>query len=114
MPTRYGRRAADGTTEYHDSKKSLIEAEEYETRQGRARLFGGIGLLVGGILSYIAFLKLGGMAWPKWLRFAGIIASAGMSAYTFAKLSNLLWNVILAAIFIALVFGIGSLVWRVV
>src|SRR5450830_60851 len=33
---RYGRRAADGTPEYHDSKKSLIEAKRRESHEARA------------------------------------------------------------------------------
>ncbi|MCU6496640.1 hypothetical protein LPN04_02395 [Rugamonas sp. A1-17] len=114
MPTRYGRHAADGTTEYHDSKESLIQAERRENREARAGLFGFIGLLIGGVLTYVAFVKLGGMALPKWIRFTGVIVGAGMSAYVFAKLSNLLWNLILMAILAAIVFGIGSAIWRAV
>jgi hypothetical protein len=42
--------------------------------------FNLIGLLIGGVLAYVAFLKLGGMGLPKWMRFAGVIAGAGMGA----------------------------------
>ncbi len=114
MGTRYGRHAADGTTEYHDSKESLIQSERRENREARAGLFGFLGLLIGGVLAYVAFHKLGGMALPKWIRFAGVILGAGLGAYALAKLSNLIWNLILIAILVAVVFGIGSLIWRTV
>jgi hypothetical protein len=39
MGTRYGRRAADGITEYHDDKDSLIAAERRENSEVRAGLF---------------------------------------------------------------------------
>ena len=57
MATRYGRRAADGTFEYHDSRESMIVAEGRENSDARAGLFGLIGLLVGGVLTYVALLK---------------------------------------------------------
>lgn len=114
METRFGRHAADGTTEYHDSKESLIAAERRERREARAGLFGFIGLVIGGVLTYVAFLKFGGIALPKWIRFVSVIIGAGMSAYVFAKLSNLIWNLVLMTIFITVVFVIGSAIWRAV
>ena len=51
MATRFGRRAADGTFEYHDSRESMIVAEGRENNDARAGLFGLIGLLVGGVLT---------------------------------------------------------------
>lgn len=51
MGTRFGRRAADGTYEYHDSKESLVAAERRDNSDARAGLFGLIGLLVGGVLT---------------------------------------------------------------
>ena len=46
MGTRFGRRAADGTYEYHDSKESLVAAERRDSSDARSGLFGLIGLLV--------------------------------------------------------------------
>ena len=112
MGTRYGRRAADGITEYHDDKDSLIAAERRENSEVRAGLFGLIGLLIGGVLAYVAFLKLGGMGLPKWMRFAGVTAGAGMGALTLAKLADLIWNVILTIIAAAVVYGIGAAIWK--
>lgn len=45
MGTRFGRRAADGTFEYHDSRESLVAAKRSENSDARAGLFGFIGLL---------------------------------------------------------------------
>ena len=63
MATRYGRRAADGTIEYHDTKEALVAAEGRENSEARAGLFGLIGLLVGGVLTYIVLIKVG-TDWP--------------------------------------------------
>jgi hypothetical protein len=114
MSTRYGRHASDGTTEYHDSKESLIQAEYREKRAARAGLFGLLGLLIGGVLTYVAFHTLGGMALPKWIRFAGVILGSGIGAYVLAKLSNLIWNLILIAMLVTAVVLIGSVIWRAV
>jgi hypothetical protein len=52
LSTRFGRRAADGTFEYHGSKESLIASQRREASETRSGLFGLIGLLVGGVLTY--------------------------------------------------------------
>lgn len=46
MATRFDRRAADGSFEYHDSKESLAASERRENSDARAGLFGLIGLLM--------------------------------------------------------------------
>ena len=45
MATRFGRRAADGSFEYHDSKDLLAASERRENSHARAGLCGLIGLL---------------------------------------------------------------------
>jgi hypothetical protein len=62
-------------SEYHDSKESLVAAERRDNSDARAGLFGLIGLLVGGVLTYVSLFKVG-MDWPKWLRFGLVIAGA--------------------------------------
>lgn len=114
MGTRYSRRAVDGTIEYHDNKESLIRAEHSDNSQARAGLFGLIGLLIGATLTYVAFHKLGGMELPKWIRFTGILLGAGTGAFALARFADLLWNLILTIITIAIVFGIGAAIWRAV
>src|ERR1041384_8081495 len=96
MGTRFGRRAADGTYEYHDSRESLDEAEraeravlDEESNAGFAFLFGVIGLLVGGVLTRAALLKYG-IDWPKEVRFGLVIAGAGVLAYLLAKFGKIL------------------------
>ena len=113
MGTRFGRRAADGTYEYHDSKESLVAAERRDNSDARAGLFGLIGLLVGGVLTYVSLLKVG-MDWPKWLRFGLVVVGAGGSAYVLAKLADLIWNIILTLVLLGVLYGIGSLIWKAV
>ncbi|MBU0915558.1 hypothetical protein [Aquabacterium parvum] len=113
MATRFGRRAADGTFEYHDSHESLVAAKRSENSDARAGLFGFIGLLIGGVLTHIALLKLG-TDWPKWLRFGLVVVGAGGSAYVLAKLADLIWNIILTLVLLGVLYGIGSLIWKAV
>ena len=113
MGTRFGRRAADGTFEYHDSHESLVAAKRSENSDARAGLFGFIGLLIGGVLTYIALLKLG-TDWPKWLRFGLVVVGAGGSAYVLAKLADLICNIILTLVLLGVLYGIGSLIWKAV
>ena len=113
MSTRFGRRAADGTFEYHGSKESLIAAQRREASESRAGLFGLIGLLVGGVLTYVSLLKVG-MDWPKWLRFGLVIAGGSTLAYVLAKFADLIWNIILTIVLLAVLWGIGSWIWKAV
>jgi hypothetical protein len=114
MGTRFGRRAADGTFEYHDSMEELQGAEQSENSGARAVLFGLAGLLIGGFLTYTALRTFGAMDWPKWCRFVLVIAGGGVSAYVLAKLADLIWNVFLALVALAIVWGIGTLIWNAV
>ena len=113
MGTRFGRRTADGTFEYHDSHESLLAAKRSENSDARAGLFGFIGLLIGGVLTYIALLKLG-TDWPKWLRFGLAIAGGGGLAYVLAKFADLIWNILLTLVLLAVLWGIGSWLWKAV
>lgn len=112
MGTRYSRRTTDGITEYHDSKESLIQAECRESSETLSIWFGWIGLLVGGVLTYVAFLKLGGMEWPKWARFIGILIGASAGAFTLAKFADLICTLVVTAILIAIVSSIGIGIWQ--
>ena len=112
MGTRYGRRAADGTFEYHDSKESVNAAEQRENAEARSGLFGLIGLLVGGVLTYVALLKLGGMTWPKWLRFGLVVAGGGALAFVMAKFADLIWNIILSIVLLSVVWWLATLLWK--
>lgn len=112
MGTRFGRKASDGTYEYHDSKESLIAAERRDNSEMRSGLFGLIGLLIGSVLTYVALLKLGSMEWPKWLRFSLVIAGGGVLAVVLAKFADLIWNILLTLILVGVVWGIGSVIWR--
>lgn len=112
MSTRFGRRAADGTFEYHGSKESLIAAQRREASESRAGLFGLIGLLVGGVLTYVALLKVGA-DWPKWLRFGLVITGGGGLAYILAKFADLIWGILMSLLLLAVLWGVGSWIWSV-
>lgn len=114
MGTRFGRRNADGVYEYHDSKESLIAAKRREESDGRSFLFGVIGLLVGGVFAYVAFLKFGGADWPKFIRFTGVILGAVFGAYVLAKFADFIWNILLFVVGMSILFGIGSVIWKAI
>lgn len=114
MGTRYGRRAIDGTTEYYDSKASLLEAQRREETATRKKFLGFVGILVGGVLTYVAFLRWGGMEWPKWVRFVGVLLGSGAGAFVFHQLANILWNLIRVGLVLAVVFIVGVMIWRAV
>lgn len=113
MTIRYSRRAPDGTTEYHDSKDTLIEASCREDSENRAGVFGFIGLLLGGMLTYSAFHKLG-VDLPKWLRFSGVIIGAGLSGFILAKLADFIWALFWMLVLLGIIYGIGALIWYTV
>ena len=88
----------------------MIVAEGRENSDARAGLFGLIGLLVGGVLTYVALLKYG-VTWPKWLRFGFVIAGGGSLAYVLAKFADILWKIILTLVLLGVVWSVGSLLW---
>jgi hypothetical protein len=111
METRFGRRAADGTYEYHDSKESLVSAQQRESSDARTGMFGFIGLLVGGVLTYMVLSKIG-PDWPKWLRFCLVISGGCGLAYVLTKFADLIWNIILRLMMLAVICSIGSCIWQ--
>lgn len=113
MSTRFGRRTATGNFEYHDSKESLMAAQRKENRQARAVLFGLAGLVIGGMLTYFMLQRFG-MEWPKWLRFALVLAGSGILAYVLVRFAELLWKFVLCLIVIGVVWVIGTVIWRIV
>jgi hypothetical protein len=106
MGTRFGRRAADGTYEYHDSKESLVAAERRDNSDARAGLFGLIA--AGRRRADLRLLLKVGMDWPKWLRFGLVIVGGGGLAHVLAKFADLIWNIILTLVLLAVLWGIGS------
>jgi hypothetical protein len=113
MGIRFGRRMANGTTEYHDSRESLAAAIQRDERASRASFFGLLGLLAGGVLTYIVLIKTG-MHWPKWLRFALVIAGSGGASWVLHKFADLIWNVFVILAALAAACAVGALLWRLV
>jgi hypothetical protein len=97
-----------------DGGGATLTAIRRENSEDRAGLFGFVGLLVGGILTYTAFHKLGGMDLPKWLRFSGVVVGAGVGAFILAKLADIIWGLIMTVVLLGIIYGIGTLVWHTV
>lgn len=89
MP-RYSRRRADGVVEYHESEEALQRAAFIDEQRKRAQSFAVFGLLAGGFINYLAVITLGGATWPKWARFACVIAGGAATAYVLAKLADII------------------------
>src|SRR6218665_1856673 len=113
MGPRFAPRAAEGTFKTPKNKKCLVAAGGPATAAPPSGPFGLIGLLVGGVLTYIVLIKVG-TEWPKWLRFGLVIAGAGGLAYILAKFADLIWNIILSLVLLAVLWGIGSWIWKAV
>jgi len=111
MAPRYGRCFADGTYEYHDSRSSLDAARERDSRSDRAGLFGLVGFLVGGLLTYF-FVHKWGVDWPKWLRFGLVIGGAGISAFVLGRLAEWIWDAVRILLFLGLLYGLGQFLWQ--
>ena len=113
MATRYGRRLSDGTYEYHDSRESLLEAERRETSQRRAEKFGLWGAIVGGVVAAIVLHQIGNEM-PKWLRFGLVIGAGAASAWVLAKFADAISTIFTFAIGLAVIGGIGAVIWKLV
>ena len=114
MGTRFGRRVANGTTEYYDSRQQLDEAVERERKEGEKAFFGFLGVAIGGIGAYALIHIAGFDHWAKFLRFALVIAGAGLTSYVMVKCSSALINIFSFLVGAAVLFGIGALVWHFV
>ncbi|MEY4563608.1 MAG: hypothetical protein RLZZ618_2885 [Pseudomonadota bacterium] len=114
MSTRYGRRAADGTLEYHDNEASMREAQWLEQSAWRAKRCARIGFVLGGLLVFIALHRYGGADWPKALRFGLVLAGAGGLSFAMFKLANFVWSMAFALIALLVVQWVGRLVWSLV
>ncbi|MGJ7509761.1 hypothetical protein [Variovorax sp. GT1P44] len=54
------------------------------------------------------------MEWPKWLRFGLVLAGATIACCALAKFADLICNIIGAVVLMAIVYGIGALIWKVI
>ncbi|QGZ40494.1 hypothetical protein IP92_03368 [Pseudoduganella flava] len=114
MGTRFGRRAADGTYEYHDSRESLVAAERRERSANRAFWFGIIGFIAGAVLTYTLLAHAGGLEWPRLARFGAVLAGGGVLAWALSRLADLIWYAILSIALLAVLTGIGAMIWDAV
>lgn len=114
MGTRFGRRLADGTTEYFDSRQQLDAAVEQERKEGEKALFGFLGVVVGGVGTYALIGSAGADQWPKLLRFLAVLSGAGVTSYVLMKLSSALMAIFSFLLGSAVLVGIGALIWHFV
>lgn len=115
MTLRYSKRLNDGTVVYYSSQEEL-EAHHPPVQAGILDfnpLAAGIGFIGTLIASWIVF-SIGHFddAWPQWAKFAAVIGSAGLGGYTIGRLGVLLWFMFWAAVTLAIVTGIGAIIWQ--
>ena len=110
MARRFSRRRVDGLVEYSASLDELeaSAAREDQALRGPFRL---IGLLLGAAGAY-GLVKLCGADWPKLLRFIAVLIGACSVAFVFARLAVALRTMLSIAIAVAVLGGIGYLVWK--
>lgn len=113
MAERFSRHLGDGVYEHFDSQEELAAAVRREHSSLRGFLFGCLGLVAGGVLAYWA-LQQAGLDLPKWLRFGLVIAGSVTLATVLAKLADLIWNLLLIAIGLAVLSSVGAMIWNAV
>ncbi|AXA91609.1 hypothetical protein DPH57_10895 [Massilia sp. YMA4] len=89
----------------------MIEAQQRESSAANAAVFGIIGMIAGGIISYVLLHEFGAEL-PRLVRFVLLIAGAGGTAWLLARLANIIVVVIGLAFWGAIVLMIGSLIWK--
>lgn len=109
MAKRFGRHAMNGTMEYYDTYEELRAAQQREYARFRTVCFGIIGLIVGGMLAYVLLQWM--QVDSKLVRFAGVIVSVWFCGVFGASLSALLWTILKWALSLAVIVGIGLLIW---
>ena len=113
MARRFSRRRADGVVEYSDSLDELEASAVREEEQALRRTFRVIGLLLGAAGTY-ALVKRYGPDSPKFIRFIAVLLGACSGAFVFARLAVALHMMLSVAIAVAVLGGIGYLVWKMV
>jgi phage shock protein PspC (stress-responsive transcriptional regulator) len=112
MGTRYGRRAADGTTEYYDSKSKLSEAQDAEDLAQLRFYFTFAGLVLGGIATYWAISHFNGT--PRLIRFLSVLLGAAAGAYLLRRLAFAISLLFFGAIFLFALYLVGLAIWHFV
>lgn len=108
---RYGRRRVDGVFEYSDSIEELEASAIREDEESLRRTFALLGLVIGAVFTY-GLVDFYAPEWPKALRFAAILAGASLSAVVFASLAVLLRKMLVIALTMGFLGGLGYVLWR--
>lgn len=112
--TRYSRRTAGGNLEYHDSAASMNASARSEESANRAFIFGVLGFIAGGVLTWFAIIHFGGIDWPKWIRFVLVLAGAAVSATVLSILADIIMMLISIAFGFGVIGFIGWIIWKLV
>ena len=113
MARRYSRRRVDGIVEYSESLGELEASAVHEDEQALRGAFRLVGLLLGAAVTY-GLVKLYGADWPKLVRFIAVFVGSCLVAFVFARLAVPLRMILSIATTVAVLGGIGYLVWKLV
>lgn len=112
--TRYSRRRDDGVVEYHASEEELQEAAWREARR-KHRTYGAVlGAIAGAVLAGVWIEASAAAYWPKWLRFACLLAAAGIGGVILARLATILFGILSLLILGVIAIVILGLIWDAV
>jgi len=111
MAMRYSRRRADGLVEYSDSKEQLAASASQESEDSRQGCFALVGLVLGALVTLI-FLHAHAMGLPRFVRLLLIIAAGVGCAFVLAGSATWIARLFWFAVGLAVLTGIGLLIWR--
>lgn len=111
MGTRYSQRLENGTSEHYDSQEEMAAAQQARFNDNIQMWFALGGLLIGGLIAY-SFTQAVIPDWPKFIRFSLVVASAIGLAVLLARIAIVVFNVAMTILGFAILFGIGSLIWK--
>jgi hypothetical protein len=111
MAMRYSRRGPDGITEYSDSKELLESRTALDEQEHLAGCFAVVGLILGALATFV-LLHFHAKSLPKIVRFALVIVAGFASAALLAKSATWIVRVLLFALGLTVLTGIGALIWK--
>ncbi len=94
---------------YRKGDKYLSE-EEYRKEQ-ESSWMGFLFLVGAGLIGYYVSTLVSDLNWPKWLRFTSVIIAGLIGGGLLSVLHKQVSLLLSIAIFLSVVFLIGSLIW---
>lgn len=109
--TRYTERFKDGTSVHYDSADDLAAAQQARFNDSVQGWFAFGGLIIGGFIAY-SFTNAVIPDWPKFIKFIIVILSAVGLSVLLSRVAVVVFNIAAAIFGIAVLVGIGSLIWK--